>query len=238
MKIIVLGNSKYKENDLIYNAISEDSSFSFKVCGGQSNKSPCVWLNNPLTIAEVEFGDRRFKHPSLKEAKLIASPMTMNNSLTYLCTISIITEIANKTFPEEDRYLLYRDIIDSVTALKNGKDEMMVLLILMARAAKLAGAELEVNGCVICGKTKGLVAFSFPDGGFVCEDCLKDSLATPSLTAQQMRLIRYIFKAPNYECPASDQFTDEDKNVVLKSMREYFFDYLGVFIESISSIFK
>ena len=238
MKIIVLGNSKYKENDFIYNAISEDESFSFKVCGGQSNKSQYVWLNNPLTIAEIEFGDRRFKYPSLKEAKLIESPLTLDNDLTYLCTVSVITEVVNKTLPEQERYLFFKDIEQSLAALKAGKDKLMVLLILLARATKLAGGELEVDKCVFCGKTSDIIAFSFADGGFVCRDCFEDSAANTDLTPNQMLLIRYIFKAPNYSCPSSDKFSEEDKMVILRHMREYFIDDLGIGIDSISSLLK
>ena len=237
MKIIVLGNNKYKENDIIYNAISEDGEHSFKVCGGQSSKSQYMWLNNPLTIADVEFnGDRRFKHPTLKEAKLISSPLTLDNDLSYLCTISVINEAANKLFAEGEKHLLFKDVEEALTALKAKKDQMMVLLILLARAAKLTGSELEVDKCVFCGSTKDIVAFSFPDGGFVCKKCLEESMATTDLTGNQMLLIRYIFKSPNYECRGSERFTTEDKKVILKCMREQFFDDIGVTLDSISAL--
>lgn len=238
MKIIVLGNSKYKENDLIYNVISEDGSFSFKVCGGQSNKSQYVWLNNPLTIADIEFGDRRFKYPTLKEAKLIASPLFNDCDLTYLCAVSVITETVNKVLPEQEKYLFFNEIEQSLNALKSGKDKLMVVLILLARATKFAGGELEVDKCVFCGKTKDIVSFSFIDGGFICKECFEESLANTDLTANQMRLIRYIFKSPNYNCIAIDKYTEEDKNVVLKHLREYLADDLGIYIESISSLLK
>ncbi len=237
MKVIVLTNSKYKENDIIFNAISEEGECSFKVCGGQSSKSPYVWLNNPLTIAEVEFGgDRRFKYPTLKEAKLISSSLTLDNDLNYLCTIAVINELVNKCFAEGERHILFKDIEESLTALKNNKDKLMVILILLARVAKYTGSELEVDKCVFCGSTKDIIAFSFPDGGFVCKNCFENSMATTDLTPNQMLLIRYIFKSPNYECRGSDRYTDEDKKVILKCLREYLFDDIGVRLESITAL--
>ena len=238
MKIIVLGNSKYKENDYIYNAISAGEYFSFKACGGQSNKSPYLWLNNPLTIAEVEFGDKRFKYPALKEAKLISSPMKNDSSLEYLYSINLIAEIANKVFPDQEKQLLFSDIENSLSALKEGKDYMMVILILLARALTLAGAELEVNQCVFCGNKEDIVAFSFADGGFICRKCIEESGAVTDLTPNQMYLVRYIFKSPNYNCVGSDRFSINDKNEILKHLREYFKDYLGVFLESVGALLK
>ena len=92
MKVIVLSNTKYKENDIIYNAISEEGLVSFKVNGAQSGKSPYLWLNNYLTIADIEFGDRRFKYPSLKEAKLVSSPLSGNDSLPKLMSLAVLAE--------------------------------------------------------------------------------------------------------------------------------------------------
>lgn len=235
MKIIVLSNTKYKENDFIFDAISETEHLSFKVPGGQSNKSPYVWLNNPLTIAEVEFGDKRFKYPSLQEAKLISSPLTKNSDYDYLTAVSVINEIANKMFQEDEKYLLFKDIEEALTALKDGKDHLMVILILLARAIKLAGSEFEVNQCVFCGTIKDIVAFSFPDGGFVCRNCLVDTVPA-ELSGNQMVLIRYIFKSPNYSCVGAERYSKNDKIIVMKQLREFISDDLGVNLGSISNI--
>ena len=237
MKIIVLSNTKYKENDYIYNAISENECLSFKVCGGQSNKSPYVWLNNPLTVAEVEFGDRRFKYPPLKEAKLISSPMTMNDSFDYLSLVSLIIEVANTMFQDEEKHLFFKDIEESLAALKQNKDKLMVAIILLARAIKIAGAELEVDKCVFCGSKKDIVAFSFPDGGFLCRNCLTEN-ASVDLSTSQMKLIRYAFKSPNYNCVGAESFSKNDKEEILKHFKSYIFDDLGVELNAIKQILK
>ena len=237
MKIIVLSQTKYKENDVIYDAISETETVSFKAYRGQDNKSQYLWLNNPLTIAEVEFADRRYKHPTLKEAKLISSPMTDKKSLEYFYCLNVVTEIANKMFQPEERYVLFKDIEESINALKEKEDYLMVMLILLARAIKASGAELEVNSCVFCGATTDIVAFSFADGGFVCRNCASDSVVA-DLTPLQMKLIRYIFKSPDYSCEASDMFSKEDKITILKHLSEYIYDEVGVSISSIQTLYK
>lgn len=237
MKVIILSNTKYKENDVIFNAISETETLSFKAFRGQDNKAQIVWLNNPLTIAEVEFSDRRYKHPTLKDANLVFSPFTGNNSLENLYSISFITEVTNQMFQDEEKYLLFKDIEGALRAIDGGKDILLVSLIFLAHAIKYAGAELEINQCVFCGKTNDIVTFSFPDGGFVCRNCAEEMMNN-DLSPNQMRLIRYIFKSPDYSCVQGEKYSKEDKIVVFKHLKEYVKDDLGVYLNSVDTLIK
>ncbi len=236
MKIIILSNTKYKENDVIYDAISEDGVVSFKAYRGQDNKSEAVWLNNVLTVADVEFADRRYKYPTLKEAKLISSSISGNDPLEYLVSLNVIAEMVNKMFPSEERHVAFKELEEVLAALKNTKDYLLVNLIFMARAIKLSGAELEVDKCVFCGTTHDIVAFSFDDGGFVCRKCVMDSHPA-NLTPNQMRLIRYIFKSPDYSLRKSEQYTKEDKVALMKALVEYISDYLGVLLTTPNNLY-
>ena len=239
MKVIVLSNSKYKENDVIYNAISEEGSLSFKAYRGQDNKSPAVWLNNPLVIADIDLStDKRLKYPTLKEAKLISSPMTGDDSLEYLYAVNLLSEAANNMLQENERHLLFKEIEDALTSLKEKKDILMVVMIYLARIIKLSGGELEVDECVFCGKTKEIVAFSFLEGGFICRDCLQKNEVPTDLSPNQMLLIRYIFKSPNYSCVSSERYSTEDKIVILKNLKTYISDELGVNLSSIDMLLK
>ena len=238
MKVIVLSTTKYKENDVIYNAISETESVSFKGYRAFDSKSSMMWLNNPLTIADIEFADRRYKYPTLKEAKLLSSPLTGDESLEYLYSVSSIIEITNNVLQESERHLLFKDIEAALEALNKGVDYQLVILLFLARAISFAGAELEVDHCVFCDKTSDIVTFSFPDGGFVCRKHAEEQEITSHLTPNQMKLIRYIFKAPNYSGVGSDKYSKEDRIIVLRSLKEYVQDDLGVYVNSIDQIAK
>ncbi len=239
MNIIILSSSKYKEKDVIYNAISENEYFSFKTYRGQDSKSPLVWMNNPLVVADIELStDKRFKHPTVKDAKEISSPLTTNNSLEYLYAVNLVAEVANKLLPDEEKHLLYQNIIDAMAALKEGKDINTVILIFLARAIRFAGAELDVEGCICCGSTKNIVAFSFSEGGYVCSNCFDKVEAKADLTKEQMLFIRYLFKSPNYSCLNHERYSLEDKMVIMKHFKEYILDDLGADLNSISMLIK
>ncbi len=237
MKIIILSKTPYKEKDLIFNAISEDKFFSFRGRGVLDNKSPHVWLNNDLTIADIEVGeDKRSKYLTLKEAKPILSPMFAVGDLYKMYAIGAIAQVVNKTLEDNEKSRAFSTIESAINALKEGRDFQMVVLIFLARMLALCGSAFNVDSCVGCGSTKDVVAFSFVEGGFICRNCLSPDDNYPKLNNNQLKLIRYIFKAPDFKCVGADMFNKEDKNVLLEHLRLYFFDNIGVSVDSISKL--
>ena len=238
MKVIILSTTKYKEKDCIYNAISKEKSLSFQAKGAQGPKSQFVWLNNVLTVADVEFlQDGRYKYPVLKTASFVSGSMTGNDKLDYLFTLSALAEITNNMFPEEEKYVVFDELIEAIRALKRDKDQMMIILIYLAKCMKFAGAELEVDKCVRSGSRSNIVAFSFSEGGFISEPCLTKDIPT-DLTGTQLKLIRYCFKATDYECLMTEQYTKEDKLVIVNKFLEFIDDFLGVKLNTTQYLIK
>ena len=237
MKVITLASTKYKEKDCIIDAISEESAISFKARGAQDSKSPFVWLNNILTVADVEFAEGRYKYPVLKSATLISSSITGSNELNYLYVISALAEITKKVLNDEERHCSYNDLLNAVSALKKGKDYLMVVLIYLARCLKYAGIQLEVDKCVFSGSTSDIVAFSFADGGFVSRNYVTEDMPL-DLSGQQMKLIRYCFKAPDYSCERIEKYSADDKKVILNKFNEFIDEFIGVKITSINYLIK
>ena len=238
MKVIILSTTKYKEKDCIYNAISEDEDFSFQAKGAQDNKSPFVWLNNQLTVADVEFAeDGRYKHKLLKSATLKSSPFISGDEFNKLISVSAIAELTRDLLAEGERHLMFNEIINALDAIRSDKDILMVFFIYTARLIKQAGAQPNVDGCVACGNTHEIVAFSFAEGGFLCKHCVKPD--TPrDLRASQMKLIRYLFRIKDYSCVKSEEYTRDDKLVVIRKFKEYIDDSLGVDVKSFDALFK
>lgn len=238
MKVIILSKTNYKEKDCIYNAISENEYFSFQAKGAQDNKSPFVWLNNPMTVADIELvEDGRYKHQLLKTASLVSTPFDGNEDLNYLFAVNALAGLAKDVLTDEEKHLVFSDLLEAMQALKNKKDHYMVILIFIARLLKKSGTELEVDQCVFCGKTSDIVAFSFSDGGFVCRNCLKDDIKR-DLSPTQMRLVRYIFKIRDYSCEKSEVFEKADKVFVLNKFKEFIDEFLGADVKSLNTLLK
>ncbi len=236
MKVIILSKSSYKEKDCIYNAISQEEFISFMAKGAQDPKSKYVWLNNPLTIADVEFlADGRYKHKVVNNATLVSSPMLGTTDYDYLISIGVLTEATRSILPDEEKHLAFNECEAALNALRSGKDHYMVVLVYLAKLIKFSGAELEVEHCIHCGTKNNIVAFSFEDGGFICENCQSEE-TVKDLTGTQMKLVRYIFRAKDYSLPKIELFSDNDKKKILTKLKEFVDDIVGVRLNSLDTL--
>lgn len=236
MKVIILSKSNYKEKDCIYNALTHEGVISFMAKGAQDPKSKYVWMNNPLTIAEVEFlQDGRYKHKVVDNAILISSPMQSTNDLDYLIAVNVLTDFTRNILTDEEKPLVINDLENALNALRSEKDHYMVILVYLAKLIKFGGAELNVEHCVRCCSKKNIVAFSFEEGGFICADCLSEDIVR-DLKGNQLLLIRYIFKAKDFSLPEIEKYSLEDKQNVLAKLREFVDEYMGVKLNSLETL--
>ena len=100
-----------------------------------------------------------------------------------------------------------------IVSIKKTINWLVNLLIFLANAIRVGGFELEVNQCVICGKKQKIVAFSFIEGGFICQDCYQDDMEH-DLIKDQMILLRKIFISRDYSL-LSYPYNQEDGLVLL-----------------------
>lgn len=225
MKIIVLSISAYKEKDAIISAISENEFITFLVRGLKGPKSKNTALNNALTIADIELMDGNFKHPILKSSKPLFTPMRLEMDSKYLGSLLIMNEVTNYLFPDEEKTRLFKYLEDGLILLKQKNDWLMTLLIYFAQAIRLGGLELEVNCCVRCGKKNRIVAFSFVEGGFICENCTDEEISY-DLSKNQMILLRKIFNSRDYHL-LDERYDHEDALVLLRRIMAYMEEAFG-----------
>ena len=219
MKIIVLSISPYKEKDAIITAISQSETITFLAKGVKDPKSKNAAINNPLMVADIELMDGDFKFPILRSFKEVLVPMKLKMDSTYLGTLLLMNEIMLHFFPDEERPSMFNALLEGVTSLKKTDAWLMTLLLFMAQAIKVGGFELEVNRCVICGKKNRIVAFSFIEGGFICEQCANEETER-DLSKEQMMLLRAIFNSHDYHLIESS-FLKEDGLALLHKFIDF-----------------
>lgn len=236
MKVIVIGKTDYKEKDTIVNAISNEGLISFKVRGSQVPNSHLAWINNPLTVAEVEYVENvRYRHQILKNATLLYSPLK-DTSIERLLFVNLVVEVVNKMFMDEDKHLLFDLILDLFKVTDKANNFVIYELLFLANAIRLTGLEPEVNSCVLCGSKNDIVAFSFAEGGFICRKCLEPDMII-DLNPSQMRWIRYLFNHHDFkELADTSKFIKEDQIAILNKLQNYVLEANGVKLESIKEI--
>ena len=225
MKIIVLSINPYKEKDAIVTAISEKETMTFLARGIKDPKSKNSALNNLLTVADIELMDGDFKYPILKSSKPLFSSLKMEMNEKYLGSLLLMDEMILNLFPSEEQYIMFPYLEKAVETLKDKNDWLMTLLLLMSHIIRLGGFQLEVNKCVICGKRNGIVAFSFTDGGFICQDCY-DTEVDRDLNKTQMLLLREIVNCPDFSLIEKD-CNQDDAKVLFNKFYQYMEEAFG-----------
>ena len=215
MKIIVLSIKPYKEKDAIVTAINEEETITFLARGIKNPKSKNSALNNILTVADIELMDGDFKYPILKGSKPLTSSLKIGMDAEYLSSLMLVDEMVLNLFPEEERYLVFPFLEKALENIKTSNDWMMTLLVLMSHIIRLGGFQLEVNRCVMCGCKSKIVAFSFVDGGFICQNCYSDEIVH-DLNKAQMLLLREVVNSSDYHLRSSDYLLDDVKTLFIK----------------------
>lgn len=225
MKIIVLSANAYKEKDVIVNAISEDEYLSFCVHGGLDNKSKNGFLSNIFTIADVTFSESNKKNRSIKSSYLIDSPFLSTPNLSYMASLSLLSECFKSLLQDEEKPMLFSRLEIALKQLKKANNPYMILINLLMEIIKIAGYELSINGCAICGK-KEVVGFSFSSGGLFCKDC-KDDILSNDLNIEQMKILRNATISKDLDF-SMFTYRISDMKMALNKLLEYIYDCFGV----------
>ena len=234
MKIIVLSINQYKEKDAIVTAISQSETITFLARGIKDPKSKNAALNNPLTVADIELMDGDYKYPVLKASKELFVPMKLKMDSTYLGTLLIMNEMMVHLFSDDDKQAMFSYLEEGVIGLKKTNDWMMTLLVFMAQAIRIGGFELEVNRCVICGQKNKILAFSFIEGGFICQNCVNEETER-DLTKEQMILLRNIFNSRDYHLLDSS-YNKDDALVLLRKTLDFLQEAFGYRLKNLRLI--
>lgn len=234
MKIIVLSINQYKEKDAIITAISQSETITFLARGIKDPKSKNAALNNPLTVADIELMDGDYKYPVLKASKELFVPMKLKMDSTYLGTLLIMNEMMVHLFSDDDKQAMFSYLEEGVIGLKKTNDWIMTLLVFMAQAIRIGGFELEVNRCVICGQKNKILAFSFIEGGFICQNCVNEETER-DLTKEQMILLRNIFNSRDYHLLDSS-YNKDDALVLLRKTLDFLQEAFGYRLKNLRLI--
>lgn len=229
MKIIVLSITQYKEKDGIVDAISEEGSLTFLAKGVFDPKNKNASINNTLSVAEIELAEGNYKYPVLKSVSVSLNPM-VNTEYYFLSTLILAAEATKALLQDEERGAIFNTLLSLIYTLKDSKEPWKLLIPYLASLFKIGGYEFEVSHCVFCGLKQGIVAFSFADGGFVCQNCYQPEMAN-GLSKNQMLLIRAAVSCKDiakfdYEC------TKEDALAVLEKFFEFIYDFYGMSLKN------
>lgn len=234
MEIIVLSAAQYKEKDAVITAITNEDIVTFYARGVFTPTNKNSFLTTMFVKANITLIEGKIAHPILESATLIDSPMSSNQTFEYLSSLMAINEAIFHVLQEYEKPVSYNFIESCLYALKNGINPLHVCLYFFLKILPTIGFGIEVNKCVFCGTKKGIVDFSFQEGGFLCSNCAE--IEQRRYTNDQLKLIRNTILSVKPE--DISQYNPEDSKVILTDLNTFLDDGLGYSIKSLKPLLK
>ena len=226
---IVIKQVQYKEKDAMVSVLTKDGTVSFLARGILSptskNASSCLLF----AYSNFTLNSRQDKL-TLTQGKLIKSYYKLYESLDKMAGVQLVSELILRCL-DEDNGSVYPYLFNLLENMMNDYSTSTLVLICIANIIKQSGYSLEYDSCVKCGNKKGIVSYSFEQGGFICQRCItyKDKLKT----SDELKTFRYIFKVDE----TNMNHYELDRNIALNLIRELCFYLVDCFsIKEIKSL--
>lgn len=188
----VIRSTPFRDHDAMVTVLSNDKLHSFLARGALKYESK---LGHTINIySKSRFQITRGKEGYiLRNAELIDSFENSKSDILRLAVLDFIGELTNKMIQSEDAKNVYPFLERSLELINSGFSPLTVAIIYFAKVLDVTGYSINVDSCQICGKKDHIVAVSYEDGGFICQDCFSPLNHTKS-NPMELKMIRFIFK--------------------------------------------
>ncbi len=232
-KGLVLRLSEYKEADGMVNAIFEDGYFSFSAKGVRKLTSKNSASVQPFSYSEFSLMASSSGGLSLKSGSLVEN-FQIEGGIEAMTVLSFMQELTLKVVQEDEASSAFPYLLKACQCLKDGKDPLTIGLLYFAKVLVGGGYGLDVDECVLCHKKKGIVALSYEEGGFLCDDHF-DPERHEKTSLERLKIARYIFRCKESDFPRIE-FAKKDTITLLKELGAYLENLTGCRLKSLSMI--
>ena len=189
---IVIRRTVYKEGAVMISVLTKDKIRSFLAKGVlkmTSKNAPSVNLftKSRFQVFHGKDGDW------LRAGEIIESYPNLTANLDKLAILDFISELTNTLLDSKDAGRTYHLLEKALEKLNTDFSPWTVLAIYFAHVIETAGYGLTLHECAKCGNPHGIVALSYKDGGFICENCFDENYHTKT-SVDKMKMMRYITK--------------------------------------------
>lgn len=228
---IVVGQTPYKDNDLILTVISEEYG-KISLYGKGLNK---ITSKNSagcqlFSLSEFSFDYNETRSTQvLKTATLKNGFSVIRQSYDLMVIASVVTEIAS-VIPQDDWYQL---LYDTLYGLNDLSQPYLMLSLFLSVVLERLGIRPEVDECVVCGDRTQIETVSVEDGGFLCRQC-NQLTHLPKLGRDMLYRFRVINRA-GFEHLDRLLEMNMDSLEIARLQMEFFITHSGAVLKSYRS---
>ncbi len=185
IKGLILSLSQYDDSSAIATFAYEDGIIPILLKGVYKPKSmlkPMLLIFNYVEVSVYKSSNNLY---IAKQAEVINDISKLYFDYNFNITLNFLQELAINLFQYGDEFPL-EEFIEFLKALRDGKDILSILLLLLGSIYQHLGLKMETDKCLKCQNEQNLISYSIKDGGFYCKNC------SPIAKVDEMNL--YILK--------------------------------------------
>lgn len=173
---IIVSYNKYKDNDIIFNVLTENDFISFIGLGSSKTTSKTFNLLKPFIYGEFELYKGPTLHYKVKDSKILNNYSLKFKQYDDVIILDFLVELTFKFLIENNDYTKYLDLLKSVLDNydSNSKVKYSLIIYYFAQLIKLNGGAFNLSSCIHCNNNSNLEYIDYFAGGLLCNNHLND----------------------------------------------------------------
>jgi DNA repair protein RecO (recombination protein O) len=199
---IIMRVNECKESDLLVTFFTPHRGL-LKGVAKAARKSRKRFVNcfSSFSLVSLEYVIRRDRELAfLHSGKLINGYQGLRADFSLISKASFMIELTQALFPSGVSEPSVFELLEHCLArLDAGDLPEVTLLLFEARAMTLGGYKINLEKCVLCGRTyqaEGMAVFQPEKGGIACMKCAQGSAQHPLIAPEAVKLLEKLQKGP------------------------------------------
>lgn len=225
----ILQETPYGETSKIINVFTKEYGVIGIMCkGAKSLKSKNRVATMHLSYSKFNIYYKKNKLSTLVSADIIDSLKNIKGNITLIGYVTYLTELTNQVLKQSNNYFIYDDFINTILKIEAGLDPLVLTNILELKYLSELGVLFELDCCVICGGTTGIVTIDSDKGGFICLKCHTNEIIVDKKVIQMLRMYYYI----KIKSISTIKVSNNIKNIINEFLDRYYERYTGLYLNS------
>lgn len=169
---------------------------------------------------------------TLQQGEVISSMKELRQDIFLTAYSSLVVELTDKAVEEKkNNPYLFELLLQTLQHMEEGADAEILMLIYELKLLPVVGVKPSLDQCASCGSTSDFVAFSFGEGGFLCQRCLHKDKHSYKMSETAMKLMRFFF---HIDVARLGQISvkEENRKQIRYVIDTLYDDYVGMYLKT------
>lgn len=234
-KGIVLSETPYSETSKILNILTIDYGLIGVISKGCRNiKNKLRGISNKMNYCEYTINYKENGLSTLIEGSNINSFKNIYVDMKKAMYAFYLMDLVSQVLKENNNKNIFNILVNALIKIDDGLSPELISNIVEINLLSYLGVSIELNNCVNCGNSDGLLTIDLASGGVICKNCYHDGYVMNDRALHLMQLLKNI----NIEKLEKLEITDEDIfKEIDKFIYEYYSIYTGIYIKKKENLY-